>query len=75
MIPPMSKDATWKEWETAYDRDGVHLETRKNAKTGSLQTRVTGTIGAPTDDVWKEIVTPESYCALLPKTLESGRAK
>ena len=61
----------WKDWETAFDRDGVKLETRKNAKSGVLQTRVTGTVAAPTDDVWKEIVTPESYCALLPKTLES----
>lgn len=67
----MSKDDTWKDWETASDRDGIRLEVRKNAKTGVVETRVTGTIDAPADDVWNVLVTPELYREVMPSTAES----
>ncbi len=67
----MGTNGTWKEWESASDRDGVKLEVRKNAKTGVFQTRVSGTIGSATDEIWKILVAPKSYCEIMPKTLES----
>lgn len=67
----MATNGTWKEWEVASDRDGIKLEVRKHAKTGVLQTRVSGTIAAPTDKVWEALVVPETYCEIMPKTLES----
>ena len=67
----MSNNDEWKEWEEAWEDEGVSLEVRKNRGSGFLQTRVTGTIKCPSDKLWKILTTPDGYMEMMPKTLES----
>lgn len=67
----MASNGSWKDWETAWERNGSKVEVRKNTETGIVQTRASTVVPCPTDQLWELLVTPESYMKLMPKTRES----
>jgi len=66
-----TRDNGFSSWEECYAEEGIDLNVRKHRKSGLYETKVATSLAATTDAVWKALVTPDSYCRLMPKTAES----
>lgn len=75
IVSPATAAEKWSEWKSAHDRDGIRVETRKNAATGVLQTRATALLDCPSDELWELLIREESFLRIMPDMQESERVK
>jgi hypothetical protein len=65
----------WAAWKTAYNKQGMKIEARKNVDTGVVQIRASARLGCATDRLWELLVNEESFLRLMPDMPESRHVK